>query len=372
MFPKTPTYDIAADLVGKYVQRLEPGALAPLFESRDENGRLLNLAEDHLSGKYLILILLDSSDENFVIDILKAFSRREAEFIQNDTVVLAINACSDAAVNKRLRKQADYPWPIFCDASGSLFATYGVHKSSNNLVRIVTLTPLRQIRTWFDCPPNIDETIEVIMSQTSPVELANNEMWVAAHAPVLIIPNVLSPEECGLLIKSFETGGPLHVLPPGPDAISADYKIPIYEHNRQDRIDQIIKDKGALSLLDQRLASRVNPVIKKAFAFDVTRREEFHIARYVGKRGGNQMGHRDNTSPATAYRKFALSMNLNDDYEGGEVAFKEYGPHGYKGKPGTALVFSSSLLHEVLETTKGTRYNLICHLFDNSTAPAAR
>ncbi len=370
MFPKTPTYSIAANLIGQHVQAIEPGAFAPLFESRDENGRMLSLAEDCISGKYLILVFLDNPDESLAVDVLKSFSRRRAEFVQNEATVIAVNSCSDAAVNTSLSKQADFCWPILCDAGGSLFASYGIHKSANNnYVRIVVLTPLRQIRTWFDNPTNIDETVEVIMNQILPVQIAENEMWSVTHAPVLIIPNVLSPEECGHLITSFETGGPFHVSLPGPNAINADFKMPVYEHNRQDRVDHIVKDQNILALLNQRISTRINPAIKKAFAFDVRRREEFHIARYVGKRGGNKMGHRDNTSPSTAYRRFALSMNLNDDYEGGEVVFKEYGPHGYRGKPGTALIFSSSLLHEVLETTKGTRYNLISHLFDDSSAP---
>ena len=108
-------------------------------------------------------------------------------------------------------------------------------------------------------------------------------------------------------------------------------------------------------------------MIKKAFAFDVTRREDLHIARYEGERSGNEMGHRDNVSAATAYRRFALSMNLNDDYEGGEVVFREFSDDGYRGPPGSALIFSSSLLHEVLETTSGVRYTLISHLFNEQT-----
>jgi hypothetical protein len=179
----------------------------------------------------------------------------------------------------------------------------------------------------------------------------------------------LSPEECNQLIHSFETGGPFKVSPPSPQEKLSNYKMPIYEHNRQDRVDHIIKAPNTLAFLDQRMGMRVNPLVKKAFAFDITRREELHIARYVGARGGNQMGHRDNTSPATAYRRFAFSMNLNDNYEGGEVVFKEFNQHGYKTPPGTAIIFSSSLLHEVLETTKDTRYSLITHLFNDSTIP---
>jgi hypothetical protein len=33
--------------------------------------------------------------------------------------------------------------------------------------------------------------------------------YVQPHATILVIPNVLSREECGQLVQSFEKGGPL-------------------------------------------------------------------------------------------------------------------------------------------------------------------
>jgi predicted 2-oxoglutarate/Fe(II)-dependent dioxygenase YbiX len=73
------------------------------------------------------------------------------------------------------------------------------------------------------------------------------------------------------------------------------------------------------------------------------------------------MGHRDNMEPPGAHRRFALSVSLNDDYEGGGISFREFSPKAYRVPAGTAMVFSSSLLHEVEETTEGVRYNLISH-----------
>ncbi|HXV74091.1 MAG TPA: 2OG-Fe(II) oxygenase, partial [Sphingomonadales bacterium] len=69
----------------------------------------------------------------------------------------------------------------------------------------------------------------------------------------------------------------------------------------------------------------------------------------------------------TSYRRFALSISLNVDFAGGALKFKEFTGEGYKGAPGTALVFSSALLHEVEETAKGVRYTLISHFFSDET-----
>ena len=56
--------------------------------------------------------------------------------------------------------------------------------------------------------------------------------------------------------------------------------------------------------------------------------------------------HRDNGAPTTADRAFAVSLNLNDDFEGGELVFPEYA--GVKVSPpaGAAAVFSCSVLHQ--------------------------
>ncbi len=170
------------------------------------------------------------------------------------------------------------------------------------------------------------------------------------------------------LVDSFETGAPFMVRPPHTGKVAGDYRIPVYEHDRQDRGDQILRDSSTRALLDERLFERVVPLIQKAFAFQVAQREDLHIARYVGPRSGHSMGHRDNTSAATTYRRFALSMPLNDDYAGGEIVFREFSPRGYRLAPETALIFSSSLLQEALETTAGVRYNLISHLCSQASA----
>lgn len=364
-----PTYQISAPSIRPYVRPLWAGALAPGFETRDEQGRRLGLADDHLSGQYLLLAFLSEPFGDGAAEMLRALTEHEAQLRAANATAIAISASSDAAHNNRLKRATGFPWPVACDPSGGLFASYGLHKGSDRANRLVMLTPFRQIRVWFDLAEEdpdkgIGATLRTIMELMENAAAAVEETrWSPPHAPVLIVPNVLSPEECGKLVESVETDTPFMVRRPQPGEITGNYTIPVYEYDRQDRVDLIIKDQNTLAFLDERIFGRVTPMIKKAFAFDVTRREDLHIARYVGKREGYEIGHRDNTSPAGAHRRFALSMSLNEDYEGGGVAFKEFSPKGYRVPAGTAMVFSSSLLHEVEETTSGVRYNLISHLF---------
>lgn len=359
------TYDISAPSIRPYVQEIRAGALAMAFNGHDEEGRKIGLADDHISGKHLLLIFLGEPEADYTNAVLHSLSVLEARLDAANATVIAVSASSDASANKTRKRVAGFTWPVVGDSSGAIFATYGLHKGSDKVARLVLLTPFRQVRTWFDLEGDAGETLETIMTMLDNAQAATETRWSPPHAPVLVVPNVLSPEECANLIESVEKDTPFLVRRARPGEFEGNFRIPVYEHERQDRVDLIIRDRNTQAILDERLFGRVTPMINKAFAFNVTRREDLHIARYVGKRQGIAMGHRDNTSPVGAHRRFALSISLNDDYEGGGIVFGEFSPKGYRVPAGSAMVFSSSLLHEVQETTSGVRYNLISHLFND-------
>jgi len=96
--------------------------------------------------------------------------------------------------------------------------------------------------------------------------------------------------------------------------------------------------------------------------------ERYIISCYAAEDGGHFRAHRDNTTAGTAHRRFAVSINLNSEFEGGEVSFPEYGPRGFKPPPGGAVVFSCSLLHAVSRVTSGRRYAFLPFLYDDAAA----
>jgi predicted 2-oxoglutarate/Fe(II)-dependent dioxygenase YbiX len=98
--------------------------------------------------------------------------------------------------------------------------------------------------------------------------------------------------------------------------------------------------------------------IKKAYHFVVREGETMKIGCYDSEQQGFFQAHRDNNDPLVAHRRFAMSLNLNDGYEGCAVRFPEFPGSEYKPPMGAALVFSCSLLHEVLPVTKGRRFGL--------------
>ena len=110
------------------------------------------------------------------------------------------------------------------------------------------------------------------------------------------------------------------------------------------------------------LAYRCAPEIKRAFQADITFADRILLARYDDT-GGYFTRHRDNIAPQTAFREFAISINLNtQEYEGGELLFAEFDDHRYSPPAGSARIFSASLLHEAAPVTKGSRYVLLSFL----------
>jgi predicted 2-oxoglutarate/Fe(II)-dependent dioxygenase YbiX len=96
--------------------------------------------------------------------------------------------------------------------------------------------------------------------------------------------------------------------------------------------------------------------------------ERYIVSCYAAEDGAHFRAHRDNTTKGTAHRRFAVSVNLNDDFDGGEVSFPEYGPRSFKAPPGGAVVFSCSLLHAVSKVTRGRRYAFLPFLYDDEAA----
>jgi predicted 2-oxoglutarate/Fe(II)-dependent dioxygenase YbiX len=180
-------------------------------------------------------------------------------------------------------------------------------------------------------------------------------------APVLMIPDVFEPELCATLIHHLETdcggGGAscVLVLEGGSQVLQLDPAI-------KQRRESLPRDPVLEERMHERLVRRALPEIARVFQFSVTRRDPFKLLAYP-EDAGYFRPHRDNETRDVAHRRFALSINLNHgDYAGGEFRYPEFGPHRYSPRTGTALVFSCSLLHEVLPVERGTRYAMTTFL----------
>lgn len=192
---------------------------------------------------------------------------------------------------------------------------------------------------------------------------------VIQQAPVLLIPRVLPPDICQHLVELWEGDN----SESGSMRREGNKTIGVINYSHKIRRDHFIKDLELLRYLDSAMKRRVFPEVKKAFSFDVTRREDYRIGGYDSSRGGYFRPHRDNTTGGTAHRRFAMSLNLNTgEYEGGYLRFPEYGGHLYRPGLGSAVIFSCSLMHEATDVTAGRRFGLFSFLYGDKEAQERR
>jgi predicted 2-oxoglutarate/Fe(II)-dependent dioxygenase YbiX len=116
------------------------------------------------------------------------------------------------------------------------------------------------------------------------------------------------------------------------------------------------------------MVARLLPAIELYFQFKPTRMDRYVIACYDSDTGGYFFRHRDNVSAGVEHRRFAVSLNLNSNYEGCDLIFPEFGRKTYRAPAGGAIVFSCGALHEVTAITKGKRYAFLSFLYGEEDA----
>lgn len=178
---------------------------------------------------------------------------------------------------------------------------------------------------------------------------------ITAQAPVLLVTDLFDGDLCRRLIDFWNVAERFTGVVSGT---SGDIHSVVDSVKR--RLDAAIPNSHpAAQEIADIVGRRIAPEIKKAFQFSVTRMETLRIGCYDSADSGFFGAHRDNTTPFTAHRRFAMSVNLNTgEYEGGALRFPEYGPMVYAPPAGGAVVFSCSLLHEALPVTAGRRFGL--------------
>lgn len=239
------------------------------------------------------------------------------------------------------------PVEVLADPEGAVSATYGVAGGAMAYV--------------------LDQNLRVLgMLELGDGELASGQVRalvdgaIPVLAPVLLVPNVLNEQACAWLIDLWTTQG---AVTTGVEATWEGQREEVLSDAHKRRRDHTVTGPQVSGRIAGTIGRALMPELRRAFAYRATRFEGFKIGCYDAATGGFFRAHRDNLSPATAHRRFALTLNLNDDYSGGQLRFPEYGPHLYRPPAGGALVFSCSLLHEVLDVTDGRRFVLLSFLY---------
>ena len=348
-------HDIAREVPPLFT--LSPGDIAPRCKLPAIDGRIVDIGADDIAGNPIVLLFCPRFSE-VAAEVLAGVAEALESFSDAGSRLFAITL-DDANV----AEAQQVPFPVLLDRDSTVFGAFGVAMQA--IPTTMVLRSNQHVTAILKSEPALQAAealnhVERLAAEREPVMMTH-------HPPVLMVPDVLSADDCRDLIDIFRTRGQTF-MPPGPgiDYIGTDYKMRIPEYGRADRIDHWIVDKSTEALLHRRIEHRLLPEIAKAFQYRVTRWERLRIGCYQGERGGELHGHRDNVEP-TPYRRFAMSINLNvEQFAGGELRFPEFGDQRYRPVNGTAIVFSSSLLHEALHVTSGHRLVLLAFLFGDS------
>jgi peroxiredoxin len=332
------------------------GDIAPPCVLATPEGKTIDLRGDDVAGNPLVVAFWPRLDADAVqaamASLASLLPALEMEGARAYAVTLA---------NARAAGEAKSPVPLLLDRDGRVFAAYGagtrdqpttfVLRQSNHVYALLKSEGAGQP--------------ELALSAVRALVAERKAALGVPHPPVLVVPDVLSSQDCRRLIQVYETRGKVFVEPGhGEDRMTTDYKMRVPDYGRADRIDHWIVEADTSGFIDGRLSSRLFPEIRKAFQYPVTRRERMRIGCYAGARGGEAHGHRDDSEVISAHRRFAMSINLNsEEFEGGALRFPEYGDQQYRPATGAAIVFSSSILHEALEVRSGRRFVLLAFLF---------
>lgn len=185
------------------------------------------------------------------------------------------------------------------------------------------------------------------------------------QAPILYLPRVFPARLCADLIAAYRQE---HRALTGIMRQRQGKTVGVMNAGVKQRRDCLITDPTLIAAIQARIRRAVLPELTKAYAFHATRMERYLVGCYCASDGGHFAAHRDNTTPATAHRRFAISINLNDDFDGGSVSFPEYGPESFKAQAGAAVVFGCGLMHRVAPVTAGARYAFLPFVYDEAAA----
>lgn len=329
------------------------GAPAPWFVVHTRMSPAFHFSS--AGGRYVLLALMPDEGQARA-EAMVALLRHRAQF--DDQRISAFAVVRDAAVFAGTADQLPgLRWLL--DPPGEVARLYGAQDDDGaTLARWVLIDPMLRI---LEIAPIQDAA--GIMARVAALGPAQAHAGAPMTAPVLTVPRIFEPQLCRDLIGHYEArgGAPSGVMRER-DGMTA----PVMDASKSRR-DLHIENPVLRAEILWRIRERLLPEIRKAFQYQVTRTERHLVACYDSAEGGFFRAHRDDTTRATAHRRFACSINLNAEaFEGGDLVFPEFGTRAYRPPTGGAVVFSCTLLHEATPVTRGRRYAFLPFFYDEA------
>jgi predicted 2-oxoglutarate/Fe(II)-dependent dioxygenase YbiX/peroxiredoxin len=249
---------------------------------------------------------------------------------------------------------------FIADYDGAISRSFGAAE----MPRTVVLDPMQ--RAVADIPWDYATGhAPAVRSLVQSLPAVDDSAGVPFTAPVLIVPRVLDFQLCDFLVQFYEKLG-------GKDSgflLDTDGKTAtVVDYRLKRRNDLLVAAPELREIIRDQIVRRLLPPIERFFQFQATRMDRYIVSCYDSATGGHFYRHRDNVNAGAQHRRFAVTINLNKDYDGGDLIFPEFGRRSYRAPHGGAAVFSCGALHQVTPMTRGRRYAFLAFLYGEADA----
>jgi predicted 2-oxoglutarate/Fe(II)-dependent dioxygenase YbiX len=249
---------------------------------------------------------------------------------------------------------------FIADYDGAITRQYG----ATEMPRTIVLDPmLRAVANipW-DHPGGHAAPVRNVLDSLPSVD---DSAGVPLCAPVLIVPRVFDFPLCDFLVEFYQKiGGKESGFMTDSDGKSGTR----IDHQLKRRQDLIITAPRLREMIRALIVRRLVPAVAQFFQFDATRMDRYIVACYDSGTGGHFFRHRDNVCAGAEHRRFAVTINLNNDFDGCDLVFPEFGRRTYRAPCGGAVVFSCGALHQVTPIAAGRRYAFLAFLYGEADA----
>lgn len=300
------------------------------------DGQPVDLLHQSLAGRPLLLLLGRPPAAPALAAAQRQLAARGGQLFQ-----IAATRPDGAA------RGADRPQHLF-DPERRLFTALGLPEGG-----VALLSPRGRLAFARAGEAALSMALDLLPEEAAPAEPRRG------GAPVLLIPEVLEPSLIAAILTHWQKGEKSR------DRVAGSGGEQMAAQSIKRRTDVWLDDRALYAQFRQRLERRVLPELWRAFRFRAASFEAPRIGCYDAEDAGGFGAHRDNRTPFTVHRRFAMSLNLNTgDYAGGTLRFAEFGQELYEPEAGGAVLFSCDLLHEALPVTRGRRFAIFTFLTD--------
>ena len=346
---------------------LECGDLAPNFMLPNCKGELARFY-DRFAGNAVVLCICQSASVAEVEGKLRGLAGQLDQIYAAEGRIVVVTQDNHAA-NARFISSSGLDLDILSDPAGAITAGYcgkpateepetGRTPRGGNGLSIFVIDSNQRIAAAFhggaDYIGQVFDGLKSLQDRWEPQKCLR-------HAPILLLPDILSPDLCQQLIVEWEREHYEGVITLGTGLRDDADDLVVASSVKRRRDHRLGNDANAW--LSGIAGRRVVPMLDKVFQFQVGSMQHYRVVAYAAERGDFFATHRDNDTPTTEDRRFAMSINLNDDYEGGAMRFPEFSNELHRPPMGGGLIFSCSLLHEALPVSRGTRFVALTFFF---------